>query len=374
MPFTDMHTSKLVQRKLFDHSNSTSSKHVCPSVNQSGPPIVDFVGTLTFHEFSVILSGSCAILSAVIIAALIGTHAFNYSNPVQQRQIIRICLLVPWVALFSFLIVWLEATGGYLAESLDFGCAIALSAFLLFMCDLVLSHPSGFDDLFGAGAETRGPRSKKSPPKLKNMWYGVLQFIPTSVIVWVATVIALKAGTYCKASNSIHFAHIWLSILGAIFPTIAILSCLRFYTPHKQKLAQHGILLKLLTFKGIIGLSVLQNFVISILSGHNILKPTKYMTYHDIEYGLGSLILACEMPIFALLMCVAFSPMQYAKNGRAAGPLSAILDGLNITDLLSAFVRGPMKLVRDQQRQILRQQSMKIGLEPGSRLPSGERV
>lgn len=86
------------------------------------------------------------------------------------------------------------------------------------------------------------------------------------------------------------------------------------------------------------------------------------MTYHDIDTGLASLILACEMPLFAILIFIAFSAKPYSKNGPAAGPLNAIVDGFNITDLLSAFVRGPMRLVRDQQRQILRQDSMKLGM------------
>lgn len=86
------------------------------------------------------------------------------------------------------------------------------------------------------------------------------------------------------------------------------------------------------------------------------------MTYHDIDTGLASLILACEMPLFAILIFAAFSVKPYSKNGPAAGPLSAVVDAFNITDLLSAFVRGPMRLVRDQQRQILRQDSMKVGM------------
>jgi hypothetical protein len=96
------------------------------------------------------------------------------------------------------------------------------------------------------------------------------------------------------------------------------------------------------------------------------------MTYHDTQYGLASLILACEMPIFAVLLFLAFSPMPYTTNGPSAGPLSAIVDALNITDLLSCFVRGPMRLVRDQQRQIMRQDSMRIELEPSGMSPGGE--
>ena len=100
----------------------------------------------------------------------------------------------------------------------------------------------------------------------------------------------------------------------------------------------------------------------SILTGQNILKPSKYMTYHDINTGLLSLILACEMPIFSILLIFAFPPLPYKQNGPAAGPLSAIVDTFDISDLLSAFVREPMRLVRKQQRQVLRQDSVKVGM------------
>ena len=66
------------------------------------------------------------------------------------------------------------------------------------------------------------------------------------------------------------------------------------------------------------------------------------------------------MPIFSVLLMLAFPATPYRRNSPAAGPLSAIVDAFNITDLLSAFVRGPMRLVRDQQRQILRQDSIKL--------------
>jgi hypothetical protein len=166
-----MHSILLISRAVLDKGNEDSnstSDHVCPTEDTSGPAIVNFVGNLTYHQFSTILSGSCAILSTLIIAALVGLHAANYSNPVQQRQAIRIALLVPWVALFSFLIVWRDDIGDYLVLSLDFGCAIALSAFLLFMCDLVLAHPGGFDDLFGEKDQLASvPRGRKSPVSLR---------------------------------------------------------------------------------------------------------------------------------------------------------------------------------------------------------------
>jgi hypothetical protein len=174
-----MHPLFLIARGLLHHDNDNSNsspKHVCPTKDTTGPDIVPFVGTLTYHRFSTILAGACAVLSTLIVGVLIARHALNYSNPVQQRQIIRIALLVPYVAFFSLLIVWRENAGMYLVESLDFGCAIALSAFLLFMCDLVLSHPSGYDDLFG---HPKGA-SEKSPASLKVRTLAILLLVTDS--------------------------------------------------------------------------------------------------------------------------------------------------------------------------------------------------
>jgi hypothetical protein len=165
----NMHPILLLTRanKGNKDSNSTSD-NICPTEDTTGPPIVNFVGNFTYHELSTILSGSCAILSTIIVLVLVSMHAANYSNAIQQRQIIRIALLVPWVALFSFLIVWLDEIGEYLVESLDAGCAIALSAFLLFMCDLVLSHPGGFEDLFRQVPQPKsGARDRNSPQSLR---------------------------------------------------------------------------------------------------------------------------------------------------------------------------------------------------------------
>lgn len=93
---------------------------------------------------------------------------------------------------------------------------------------------------------------------IQRIWYGVLQFIPASIIIWIGTIVALALGQYCRQSNSVHFAHLWITIFKFTVTTIAILCCLRFHSRNKPKLRQHKILLKLFAFKGIIGLNVLQ--------------------------------------------------------------------------------------------------------------------
>lgn len=42
----------------------------------------------------------------------------------------------------------------------------------------------------------------------------------------------------------------------------------------------------------------------------------------------------------------------------------AILEALNMTDILSAFVRGPMRLVREQEQMVIREDSMNLMAPP----------
>lgn len=201
----------------------------------------------------------------------------------------------------------------------------------------------------------------------------VLQYFPVSIIVWIATAISIAVGTYCAASNKPKFAHIWIQVIKILSTIIAVLACLRFYKAKKDQLAPHKVMLKFMAFKGIIGLNVLQNFVIGILVGNGVLKPTEYMTFHDIKTALPSLMLACEMPLFAILLFFAFPVSVYKAEGcsPAAGPVSAMVQAFNITDLLSCFVRGPMRLLREQQWGMQRAQSFPLRTEGGAVVSEG---
>jgi hypothetical protein len=286
----------LVSRAASD--SDSDSKYVCPTKDTGGPAIVPFIGTLTYHQFSIILSGSCALLSTLMISVLIATHASNYLNRVQQRQVIRIALLITWVALFSFLIVWLEGVGEYLVESLDFGRAIALASFLLLMCDFVLSHRGGFDDLFGQGAESRDAFKGKSPTMLKVRAWSFFYISPTNLCSSAIGTASYNSSPRLSSFGSRPPSHSQ-SVPTANSPTafisrtsgflsgksssatIAILSCLRFYKQHKAKLQQHKILLKLFTFKSIIGLNVIQTvsrntFQTYVPSNLNIVSSSLY--------------------------------------------------------------------------------------------------
>ncbi|KAF2175729.1 hypothetical protein K469DRAFT_55088 [Zopfia rhizophila CBS 207.26] len=119
----------------------------------------------------------------------------------------------------------------------------------------------------------------------------------------------------------------------------------------RSQLRPHKAMPKLFAFKGIIGLSVLQRFIINILVSTDVVNSSKIMTYHNITVGLPNLVLACEMPLFAIWLLFSYSASPY-KNTKLAtnqGHLKALAQALDLRDILSAFVRGPVRLLREQK-------------------------
>lgn len=103
------------------------------------------------------------------------------------------------------------------------------------------------------------------------------------------------------------------------------------------------------------------------------------MTYNDISVGLPNLLLSLEMPLFSFFILYAYrtTPYNSPKMGKefSGGPLGikALFQALNMTDILSAFVRGPMRLVRSQEGMLNHDDSINLISNPPS-YQSGVRI
>lgn len=361
--------SAITARGLFSHG-SGSSNHTCPIPIIKQPKIQPIFGKTTFHTFAMYISGATGIVTLSVAAYLIFRHATHYSIPKQQRQIIRIAFLTPWVAFICFLATWLESSAGYFLPAIDLGSAMAIACFLLLLCNYVMAGPNGFDDLFGEGALAGGRLGTSSPSWLKRTWYLVLQFVPVSAILWIATAISMAVGTYCATSNKPYFAHIWITIIKGLSTGAAVMTIIKFTRKMKAQLGPHKAMMKLLAFKGVIFVNIFQTLLITILVSSKVIKPTDHLTYRDITVGIPALALSLEMPPFTLLMLYAYSSKPYESTklrlGFRGGFMGgkAILEALNMTDILSAFVRGPMRLVREQEQMVIREDSMNLMAPP----------
>ena len=80
------------------------------------------------------------------------------------------------------------------------------------------------------------------------------------------TVVALAENFYCEASNKPRYAHIWVTVLKVIVTVVAIVASIRFDKEMKKQLAPHKAMLKLFSFKGIIGLHAMQTVRLTFAS------------------------------------------------------------------------------------------------------------
>lgn len=96
---------------------------------------------------------------------------------------------------------------------------------------------------------------------------------------------------------------------------------------------------KLLSFKIIIGLNVLQTWIFKILVQHNVLKPSNRLSYADLLYGVPAALTSMESVLFALSFHYAFSSGEYASKPKCMSFVRAVVNSANPMDLLKGMLR-----------------------------------
>ncbi|KAE8441954.1 hypothetical protein EG329_004162 [Mollisiaceae sp. DMI_Dod_QoI] len=304
-----------------------------------------------------ITSGATGLFAATVTASLILAHATHFSNPAEQKQIIRAIFIVPPFAIISFLCVWLDGSPQpYIIPALDVAEAFPMAAFFLLISTYVVPDDGGRDSFFAQLQSIDKKGNEQGGGSL--IWYrrltlGVLQWVPASIILWILTVITLATNTYCSTSNRAHFAHVWITVLRMISTALAVISILRFYKRTKHILKPRGTLQKLVCFKLLVFLNFLQTFVFNFLKSSGRLHATKYLTFNDLANAMPSLILSCEMALIAPFFVFAYPVRPYIIRNSSApegtrserylgGPwgIRAMFSATNILDIVMGLVKA----------------------------------
>ncbi|KUJ09035.1 DUF300-domain-containing protein [Mollisia scopiformis] len=325
---------------VFHHDDSgSSSNHTCPDKSLADPPQVPFIGSMSFHQVAVIIAGACTIISCLICFFLIFRHATRYAVPKEQKQVIRLIFIIPVFAVASFLSVAFNNASIYIQPLTTLYESLALSAFFL----LLLAYIQEDDDERQAFFETSGQMAAYRKTAL-----AVFQFPVVEFLTFILTEITEATGTYCASSFKLYFASIWVSVITGISTGMAIMSVLRFYKSMKTRVDKRKPMAKLLAFKGIVGLTWLQNIVFSFLSSEGDLHPSSKLTYKDLTIAIPNLVVAFEMILFSLAFLHVFRTSEYnLKKGSTLGHgsyyggvigLGAVIQALNITDVVKAII------------------------------------
>ncbi|KAK5324743.1 hypothetical protein LTR93_004218 [Exophiala xenobiotica] len=308
---------------LFDDNKNHTCSTPKSFVADAPEPVV---GSLSFHQLNMAVSGGCAVFSTLSILVLMFRHATHFSKPNEQTKILKISALIPIYSIISWITIAAPNSYIYLDPWLDFFQSIALGSLFLLLCEFV-SPSAQHRDVFFAALEV--PKSRRGGGKqvdglewYRKKWFAVFQYPIVALLVSIVTDITQAASVYCLESSSIHFAHLWTEVAINISISVAVLSVVKFYTALKKDLKHHKPLAKLLAFKLIVGLTFLEGIIFWILRSTHVLKETSHLTYADVNFGIQTMLVCIQMVPFSIFFHWAYDAGAYDLSKARPLPLS----------------------------------------------------
>ncbi|KAF9788384.1 DUF300-domain-containing protein [Thelephora terrestris] len=313
----------------------------------------------TPHTIGWSIAGGCAILTLLISIVTVLKHCRNYTNPPQQRQILRILYMPPIYGIVSFFSYRFFRQYTYFELVQVVYEAVTISAFVLLLIEYVASTASGHevDKAMARKEKTALPiplccmRYRPTKPYFMfTIKWSVLQYVIVRPAASIAGAICQYYGVLCPTlSRSPYYAYLYLAIVDFISITVALYGLFVFYGLTKDELKDKRPLAKFLAIKLIVFLTFYQAFVFAMLEGH-VIHATQYWTEYNIADGLTALATCIEMVFFAALMMWAYPWTEYVEPGREKTSIwRPLWDSINYTDF-AVEIFGSLKYFLDALR------------------------
>ncbi|KAJ6625597.1 organic solute transporter Ostalpha-domain-containing protein [Mycena sp. CBHHK59/15] len=344
----------------------------CPSDNSAQVDQSSFWSTPGLnwdaHRIGWAIAGGCTAATVLISFFSVLLHCRNYTNPRQQRQIIRILYMPPVYAVISFLSYRFFRDYTYYSLIEVVYEALTISAFLLLLIEYVA------DSATGHNPENAIARKEKRrllvpfccwryrPTKAYFMYtvkWAVLQYVIFRPAVSIAGIVCQALNVLCESEGfNVKYANVYLEAVDFVSISVALYGLLLFYSLTKEELAGRRPLSKFLSIKLIVMFTWYQSFVFSALADR-VLHGTKYWTTTNIANGLNALAICIEMIFFSAGMMWAFTFKEYKrpKGSPATSVWRPIWDSINYADFateifgaLQYFMCGSSKVAATSDR------------------------
>ncbi|KPI36341.1 Transmembrane protein [Cyphellophora attinorum] len=363
---TESIASSLAIRGIFSPDSSDDACRSWSADDAASP----LTGSLTFHKLMTYISAAAAVITILTTGTLAIGHLFIYRQPRLQRYLVRLILTAPAFAICCAIGVAVYHATPYILPWAELYEAFALIAVLTLMVNLLTPTAStGAEQLiFFARPENGGTAT------YVKCEFMVFQLLPVRFILTVAEIIISAA--FCIGSTANHRGHLVISIISGISTALALVALLKFLKRHIKELKTRDktIVGKLVCFKLIVAIQMIQRIVLNILSNANVLNGSSKFSYHDLNVGLGPFLTAVEVMLIGLLMIYYYWPGQFRSRQLGAevgkgdvsqvklGVFAAAWDVVNLMDVLKGIVRavkakagsssrtGGAKMMSPQQR------------------------
>ncbi|CAH8870559.1 unnamed protein product [Trichobilharzia szidati] len=275
--------------------------------------------------YSQIIASLCALLSCMITFHQMYFHLKNYTCVAEQRYIIRILVLVPAYAIYSFLSIMLAVHAMLDSIYVDFihdiAEAFAIYSFLA-LCYQYLRGEGNimleltgktikFSILYGTCCFAGKPYTILF---LRFCKIATLQYTLIKPFTSFTSMILMATKKYTVGDFGITSGYLYLFLINNITVTLAVYGLLLFYFATREQLKPFSPLLKFATIKSIIFFSFWQDVLFSILEWSHVITTTNGYSATIIAGIYKNLLICVELVIVAIALRYAFPYSIYVLH------------------------------------------------------------
>ena len=168
------------------------------------------------------------------------------------------------------------------------------------------------------------------------IWVMVFQILPAklalNVVVWTL------GSVLCPLKYKLSRSATALSVIESIATSICVLGIVWFARRMAPELKRHNVVYKLLSFKGIVGITLTQAPVFQLFAQYQWFRRTRYVSILDFAVGTPGFMTCVEMFAVSVIFLWSFSAERYlelsATLPRTRGLGGALVDVLDVRDIL----------------------------------------
>lgn len=299
------------------------------------------------------VAGFCSFCATMLTSFLIYCHLSTYTNPVQQRYICRILVMVPIYAIDSFIALQTKEYGNIVALVRDTYEAYVIYQFYYLLMDYV----GGEDQIVSMWSRKHGtdeptmehlfPMSlclKPLPLNHKTLQMYKLCLVQYMVLNPLMTLIAVPlyfAGYYEEGAFEPGNAYPYLAGIRFWSVSFAFTSLVYFFFSAKDFMTEHKPIPKFAAVKAVVFLSFWQSVLLAGLNHFHVIPHTQLWSSDEVSAGLQNFLVCIEMYLVSLAHRWVFSDEPYMQHFGGLSPRRGlrkwvVLHVLSVGDVIDA--------------------------------------
>lgn len=271
------------------------------------------------------ISGLFVAFAILISVHQIYLHLKYYTNPNQQRWIVRILFIVPIYAFHSWLslMFFQHSYSIYFDTVRDCYEAFVIYSFISLCYEYLGGEIAIMNELCGRPVKSSWisctcclKGQQYTIGFLKFCKKATLQFCVIKPIMVVVILILFPLGYYDMGEWRADRGYLYVTVVYNISYTLALYGLFLFYSATKELLGPYYPLLKFFTIKSVVFLSFWQGFTLAIFESVGIIKTYNNISSGKIANACQDFLICIEMFFAAVALRFAFPHSRYLNQRK----------------------------------------------------------